>query len=164
DLSEVLSGHPPAIQNKLAEYASAQRAKLRAAIFVTDDISVHRSPNGHQTADIQGDRKRIPIFGGRAAVPVTAMMVNLAAGPNQIVFELKDEGGALVATQTKPLRVSKKQRVTFSTATFDLMPKVDGRYDIEVKRSGTTIGDTHIHLEVPGHDEQLIEDEEDEAL
>src|SRR5262249_23264259 len=52
----------------------------------------------------------------------------------------------------------------FASASFEIQPKMDGRYDVELKREGALIGDTHIHLQVPGHDEEMIEDEEDEAM
>jgi S1-C subfamily serine protease len=163
DLNEVLAGHPPRIQPALAEYAKTARSKVRAALFVTDDLNVHREPNGHQTADIRDDRKRIPVRGGRALVPITAMLFSLPAGRQELVFELKDPSGATVSTVSKALRVTKRQRVSFASATLDATPKMGGAHVILVRLGGTTIGDTRIQLDVPGSDDEPSDDEDEGA-
>lgn len=160
ELNEVIAGRPPAIQAKLAEFAKQARTKPNATLFVTDELSVRRSPNGHQTADIRGDRDRIPVILGRANVPVTAMLFNLAPGKHDLTFELRDDLGNVVGTQVKPLRMSKIARIGFASASFDVNPKVEGRWEISVRDGNTPLGSKRVMLEIPGQDDQLIDEEE----
>jgi S1-C subfamily serine protease len=160
ELNEVIAGRPPAIQAKLAEFAKQARTRPNASLFVTDELSVRRSPNGHQTADIRGDRDRIPVILGRANVPVTAMLFNLSPGRHELTFELRDDLGNVVGTQVKSLRQSKRARIGFASASFDVSPRVEGRWEVSVRDGGTALGSKRVMLEIPGQDDQLIDEDE----
>ncbi len=155
ELREVVAGHPHPIQEKLRSYVKEQRNKVYADLFITQEMTVQRDINLNTIASIHGSQRVINTRDGQARVPVAAMIFNLSAGEHSMVFDLLDPDGKVLDTDTRPVVVGDRQRVTFTHAFFDFKPSGDGRYKVQAKLGDKRLGEEPIWIEVPDDEDGL---------
>lgn len=160
DVRATIAGTPSDIQKQLTAYAKEQSQKLRAELFVTKNLSVHRDKNMLTTAAIMGNDRTIEASEDMARVPVVGMFFGLPKGDAEVTFEIQDPSDKTVTTLKHSVRVREHERVGFATADFRFDPKSTGRYDILAKIDGKVIGRTDVWIEDPDDDDQPIDDEE----
>lgn len=158
ELREVVANKRHPMEKKLADYAKAHNEKQWADLFITNALSVHRDAHGLPVAEIFGHRKAIDVQGDSTSIPVVAMVFNVPKGEREVVFEVKDPEGKVVATVTRPLSVPEKQRVSFVSASVPLQPKHHGRYEVVAKHEGKTIGTATVNLSLADDDHELVDD------
>ena len=157
ELREAVAGRAHPFEAKLAEYAKAQKSKLYADLFITQNLSVHRDAHGQPLAEIYGNLKSVEGTKDGAYIPVAGMLFNLPKGQNEVLFELRDSNGQVVSTATKTVTVAEKQRVSFASAGFRFEPKHHGRYEVVAKSGGNPIGSATVALSLADDDDELVD-------
>lgn len=160
DVKATIAGTPSDVQKQLAAYVKEQGSKVRAELFVTKNLSVHRDKNMLTTAAILGNDRTIEASEDMARVPVVGMFFGLPKGDAEVTFEILDPSDKPISTLKHSVRVREHERVGFSTADFRFDPKNTGRYDILAKIDGKVVGRTDVWIEDPDDDEQPVDDEE----
>jgi S1-C subfamily serine protease len=164
ELRDVIAGKPPTIQAALAAYATEQRGKVWADLFITDRLSVSRDSNDQQVAVIYGNAKSIDADDKDTRIPAAAMLFGLPKGAQTVDFEVHDPGDAVVANDTKSITVGDAQRVAFASTQMHFAAKSNGKYSVVVKRGGAEIGRTFVHLELGNDDDDLVDEDDADSV
>lgn len=160
EIREVIAKKPPVIEPKLAEFVKAKSAEVRAEMFITSRLSVHKDPMMLTSASIVGNERSIETGPDDfARVPVVSMIFGLQRGKHDVVFELWDTDDKVIDTKTKSVKVD-HERVTFTSADFRFDPVVAGRYDVVTKVGGKIIGKTDVWIEDPDDDDQPVDEDD----
>ena len=158
EVREVAAGHPPTVQQTLADYAKKQRGRVWADLFITDRLSVSRDPNDQQIAHIMGDAHLLEAKSDGTRIPAVAMVFGLPKGPNDVEFEARDPNGNVVATWPATVRVGDHQRVSFVSGSLRFNAKTHGKYSVTLKSAGKEIGQSQVALQLEDDDDELHED------
>lgn len=162
EIREVIAKKPPVIEPKLAEFVKTKGAEVRAEMFITSRLSIHKDPMMLTSASIVGNERSIETGPDDIArVPVVSMIFGLQRGKHDVVFELWDTEDKVIDTKTKQVKVD-HERVTFASADFRFDPVVAGRYDIVTKVGGKIIGKTDVWIEDPDDDDQPVDDDDND--
>ncbi|MBS2012020.1 MAG: trypsin-like peptidase domain-containing protein [Deltaproteobacteria bacterium] len=160
EIREVLARHAPPIEAKLAEFVKQKSAEIRAEMFVTSRLSIHKDPMMLTSASIVGNERTIETGPDDfARVPVVSMLFGLQRGKHEVTFELWDPDDKVLDTKTKSVKVD-HERVTFASADFRFDPAVAGRYDLVTKVGGKIVGKTDVWIEDPDDDDQPVNEQD----
>jgi len=164
DIRETLAKTPPPLAERLAAYARAKDKEIRAGLFITRNLTVHRDPTMLTTAAIEGNDRTIQVGADDVArVPAVAMLFGLATGEHEVTFEVETPDEKVVETQTRRVKVAAHERVVFATADFRFEPKTSGRYHVHAKLGAKTVGHTDVWIEDPERDDEALATESTEA-
>ena len=148
----------------LAAYAKEQSAKLWADLFITDRMSVSRDAAGQPVAHIAGDAKTISAESTDTRIPCVAMLFGLAKGVQPVQFEIHNPNDQSVASETRYVHVAEDQRVSFASTAIHFSPKTNGKYSVVVKKDDKEIGRTFVHLDLADDDDDLVEEDDTDAV
>ncbi|MBX3228006.1 MAG: trypsin-like peptidase domain-containing protein [Labilithrix sp.] len=164
DIRATIARTPPALAARLAEYARAKDKEIRAGLFITKNLTVHRDPTSLTTAAIEGNERTIHVGSDDVArVPAVAMLFGLPTGEHEVTFEVEGPDEEAVDTQARRVRVAPHERVVFATADFRFEPKVSGRYHVHAKLGDKTVGHADVWIEDPDRDDEALATEATEA-
>jgi phospholipid/cholesterol/gamma-HCH transport system ATP-binding protein len=158
ELREFVADKRPPLEARLAEYAKTQRAHVGAQLFVTDKLSVQRTPSGEPIAYVSGDTRSMDVR-TEARVPCVAMLFGLLPGPVTLGFQIRGPGGAVLTSHDEKVDVKGGERVTFTSTLLTFAPKQEGRHVLEVLHAGKVVGRAALTLEVQGVGEELHDHE-----
>jgi hypothetical protein len=164
ELRAVIAGQPHALQPALAAYATEQRSKVWADLFITEGLAVSRDAAGQPVAHIVGDAKMLDADAGDTRIPCAAMLFGLGKGVQPVEFTLLDPTDQPVVSETRYVQVTDGQRVAFASTALHFTPKTHGKYSMVLKHDGKEIGRTFVHLNLSGDDDELVEEGDTDSV
>jgi S1-C subfamily serine protease len=162
DIREAIARKPPAIEAKLAAFAKAKDAELRAEVFISKNLAVHKDPTTLTTAALEGNEHRIEIGSDDSArVPAVAMLFGLPPGEHIVEFEIEGPDEKVLQTTSRLISVQPHERVAFATSDFRIEPKTSGRYHVHAKLKDKQVGHTDVWIEDPDRDDEASDTSSD---
>lgn len=164
DIRAAMARTPVPIEPKLAAYAREQDKVVRAELFITRNLSMHKDPTMLTTAAIEGNARTIDVDANDVArVPAVAMLFGLAPGDHELTFEVHGPDNAILDTETRLIKVEAHQRMAFGTADLHFEPKTTGRYHVHAKLGEKLVGHTDIWVDDPGVDDEASDPTDTDA-
>jgi S1-C subfamily serine protease len=156
ELREVLAGHRSPLEKKLFDYASAQRQRTFADLFIASRFQIGKDEQGRPMAHMLGDARSVEIADdGSVEVPAVAMLFGFPMGETRIRFEARDPKGNVVATSMSTAKLEENQRVAFATANLDFHVDGEGHYTVVAIKDGKELGTALVAAEHEDEDESL---------
>lgn len=167
DIRDAIARRPPAIEARLAAYAKAKEAEVRAEVFISKNLSVHKDPTSLTTAAIEGNEHTIVVGPDDAArVPAVAMLFGLPPGDHIVELELEGPDEKILQTTSRLINVTPHERVAFATSDFRIggtrgSPPPSGRYHVHAKLKEKQVGHTDVWINDPSRDDEASDSSPD---
>jgi S1-C subfamily serine protease len=161
DIRDAMARKPPAIEPKLAAFAKAKASELRAEVFISKNLAVHKDPTTLTTASIEGNEHTIAAGPDGARVPAVAMLFGLPPGDHIVELEIEGPDEKVLQTTSRLITVAPHDRVAFATSDFRIEPKVSGRYHVHAKLKDKQVGHTDVWIEDPDRDDEASDNSSD---
>lgn len=163
DIRDTIARRPPAIEAKLAAYAKSKENTLRAELFITSKLSVHKDPTRNlTTAELEGNERTITVGSDDVArVPAVAMLFGLPPGEHVVTFEVEAPGEKVIEETSRRITVGPRERVAFANADLRFEPKNSGRYHVHAKVADKQVGHTDVWIEDPDRNDEASDHQAD---
>lgn len=162
DIRATLAHTPLPIEAKLAAYARGEDAKVRAELFITRNLEVHKDSTMLTTAAIEGNARTVAVDEHDVArIPAVAMVFGLPKGEHELDFEVRGPDGTVLDAETRLLNVDR--RMMFSTANMLFDAKMSGRYHVLTKLGEKVVGHTDVWVDDPSVDTEASDPEDTDA-